>query len=305
LAPADGGRFDLATDVKYDGFRVHTEMSGVEPFDVAFGTILMSGKVGGIAPAPAVQVLQTLLRVGAAFQAAARQGQSSPAIDPETVRDLLAALAGSATNLSYEGVFGPTTVTAQDLSGSLDKLRLAFGGESNHGLTSVYLELDAQGLTLPELGLGELVQLIPARVSLHQSVFGISSAGLRNAIEKISRDEPPTPEELQALFGPGGITVQLDPSAIEMAGTVLSANGQLVATGPGVFTATAQVTATNLDQLQQRVAAHPELVQALPALILAKGFGRAEGARLVWDIGFQNGKLLVNGQDLSALLGRP
>jgi hypothetical protein len=63
------------------------------------------------------------------------------------------------------------------------------------------------------------------------------------------------------------------------------------------------VTATNFDDLIQRVNRSPELAGALPVFVFAKGIGRIVENRLVWDITYRDGKLLVNGTDLSSMMG--
>ena len=50
--------------------------------------------------------------------------------------------------------------------------------------------------------------------------------------------------------------------------------------------------------------ANPSLAQAVPVIVFAKGIGRTEGGKLVWDMQFDSSKLLVNGVDLMKMTGR-
>ena len=52
-----------------------------------------------------------------------------------------------------------------------------------------------------------------------------------------------------------------------------------------------------------RVKAVPEFRGAVPALAFAKGIARTAGERLVWDLTYRDGRMLVNDVDLSAMAG--
>jgi hypothetical protein len=56
-------------------------------------------------------------------------------------------------------------------------------------------------------------------------------------------------------------------------------------------------------QLQQ-AATDPTAQQAMAGLFAVKGLGKADGDSLVWDVTMgADGKLMVNGTDVSAMLG--
>jgi hypothetical protein len=56
-------------------------------------------------------------------------------------------------------------------------------------------------------------------------------------------------------------------------------------------------------QLQQ-AAADPTAQQAMAGLFAAKGIGKVDGDKTVWDITMgADGKLFVNGTDISAMTG--
>jgi hypothetical protein len=58
-----------------------------------------------------------------------------------------------------------------------------------------------------------------------------------------------------------------------------------------------------LDDLMAEANKDPELRDMLPFLAMAKGMGRAEGGKIVWDIAATDDQVLVNGVDMRTLGG--
>ena len=114
----------------------------------------------------------------------------------------------------------------------------------------------------------------------------------------------PTPADIAALFSHGGVTGGLDSMTVEVGGATFTGQGSLVATAPSAqaVTGTAQVTATNYDDLMQKVSAIPGMgQQALPVMVFIKGIGRTVDNKLVWDATYKDGKVLINNVDLTAM----
>jgi hypothetical protein len=82
----------------------------------------------------------------------------------------------------------------------------------------------------------------------------------------------------------------------------LTGSGALAITDPATYSGQAQLRATGFDALMQKVSATPELQQAGPVLIFLKGIGKQDGDALVWNVVYQDQKLLVNGTDLSSMI---
>ena len=59
-----------------------------------------------------------------------------------------------------------------------------------------------------------------------------------------------------------------------------------------------QITAANFDKLIAHVDATPECDHLVPLLIRAKNASQKVGGRLVWNLAYRNGELLINGPNL-------
>ncbi len=115
------------------------------------------------------------------------------------------------------------------------------------------------------------------------------------------------PELLAALLPEGSADVTFAPGNISGADYSVTFEGGLTA-GPGTMpTGKAMIRAEGLDKVEAALAAAPPEVsaQAMGTIMLLKGMGRTEGeGSYSWDIdATEPGKLLVNGADMSMMMG--
>lgn len=303
LRPAGTGRVDLLTDGSLEGYRINSKSKDGEELDISMGRVRLTAQVSGVSSNRAVQILQALIQVGAAVPTGMKGDGSAPKMDEKSVQVLLEAVADFASGLSFDETVERLSVSYGGMGGSLAALRLGLGAKSERGLLQARMDVGAEGLSLPDLQLGPMAQLIPSKVALQPAVSGVAVADLLRLAKASENGRTPAPADIQALFSHGGISAAVESFGIEVAGASFGGMGKLVFTSPEAFSGTAQITATNLDLLQQRVASAPELAQGLPILILAKGIGRAVENRVVWDVTYRDGRVLVNNQDLTAMFG--
>ena len=299
LRPAAGGRLDLLSDSTVEGYRITSKTTDSELLKLAFGRVRVTGELDGVSRDRGTQILQALMQVS---PASAGSG-GSPKLDDKAVQTLLEAVADFATAFTIDESIEKLSVSYGDYGGLLNTARIGMTMKADQGLLQARMDLGAEGLTLPDLPLGDMAALIPTKVALRPVVSGIPVQELIKVAKSSQNGGTPSAGEIQALFSRGGINAGLESFAIDVAGTGFTGMGKLVFTSPQAFSGTAQITATNLDLLQQRVAASPDMQSALPVFIFAKGIGRTVENRMVWDVTYQNGRLLVNNQDLTAMTG--
>jgi hypothetical protein len=185
-----------------------------------------------------------------------------------------------------------------------------------NGLTDTGLLREAisvKGLKIPAgLAPDWATDLITDSVSLDVKLTNFNpAAGLRILLDSIDLADPQKqPDELalmQAFMPDGEVEVTLNPSNMTSNIAALSAEGSL-RFGPEVMpSGKGRVTMTGMTATRQALTkAPPEVgMQMAPALGMAEGMAKSgENGALYWDLELtRDGKVLVNGADMSALGG--
>ena len=168
------------------------------------------------------------------------------------------------------------------------------------------MDVGLDGLALPGMGLDVFADLLPNRVALRPTVSHVPVKELLALLQAAGEDRSakPPPAQVAALFSQGGLKAGLESFALDMGGASFAGKADIDLPSPNAASGTAQVTATNMDALLAKVQANPALAQAVPVIVFAKGIGRTEGGKMVWDMQFDSTKLLVNGVDLLKMAGK-
>lgn len=315
MTPAPNGRADIVITSQLEGYTIDSKTidsktgaskSGDpassddrQPLKIGIGRARMNATFDNVSRERFVQLLQTLPKLGA--KSSNKASPDTPA--PLTPAALLELVTDLATGMTIDEAFDDLSFGAQGMDASLKATKLGLAAKSTDGLLQAMLDLGAEGLTLPDLGLGAMADLIPTKISLRPTVSGIPTEAAIRMINASRDGNAPDASAMAALFARGGITAGLDSLTVELAGSTFTGNGKMLFTSPTEYAGTAQVTATNLDALQQRLAADPTTAQAGPVIIFLKGVGRTVDNKMVWDIVYRDRHLLVNNQDLAALTG--
>lgn len=313
ITPSGDGRVDMALDSSLNGYTI--KMSGEkapQPVSIAMGKVSVVANLIGVSRERGLDLIHTLAKVNKTVMAA-QTGAASPAngkaapppIDRETSMALLATLSDLATGLSLDEKVEDLTVTLPNMAGSLDQLAIGLDAKTDSGKLQTRMPLTAAGLTLSDIGLGSLAKLIPTKLSLTPNAASVPTVALMQMARKLADKQDPDDDDIAALFSQGPITAGVDDFHLDVAGSSFAGNLKVLASSPNVFSGTGQFTAENIDKLQQTMAADQQTAQFAPVLIFLKGIGRVEQNRLVWDIVYKDGHMLVNGQDMAALTGPP
>lgn len=303
VRPASNGRVDLVMDTTLEGYRISSEAQGSEPLKLAMGRVRANAEVNGVSRDRTVQIVQALVQMGSAMQTGDRSGNAAPKLDPKSAQTLLEALADFASGMSFDESVENLAMSYGGISGTLKAARIGFSTKADAGLLQAKLDLGAEGLAIPDLPLGPMADLIPSKIAIRPAVSGVAVADLIRLAKASENGGSPSPADFQALFSHGGISAGIESFAVDVAGAGFTGMGKVLFTSPQDYSGTAQFTATNLDLLQQRIASEPDLAQGGPVIIFLKGIGRSVENRMVWDVTYRDGRLLVNNQDLSAMMG--
>jgi hypothetical protein len=153
---------------------------------------------------------------------------------------------------------------------------------------------------------GAIRELLPKRVVLAPRVSGPKMADvvalLERAIDNIGDDDFDMAGEAMQVLAGNPAVVSLDTLDIDLGTSRLRASGQLAVASAEDVTGKAEVRMTGLDALMRALGKVPEAAMAAPVMLMLKGMGEQKGAETVWRVTYAANKVLVNGQDLSALL---
>ena len=321
MTPVSDGRVDVAFNSSLDGYTLKmSSPATASPLAVAVGKVSVVGNFAGVSRAGVVDIAQKLsAQLSARSPAPVPPGSvppgsvppatvpatPKPAPDPEKMAAMLVSLADLARGVTLDEKFDDLTVTTSNVTGTLKRLSIGLASTAAGGKLQARMPMAAEGLTLPEIGLGSMAKLIPTKLAFTPAVGAVPTDALLRVARGYANKQEPTGDDIASLFSQGPITAGLQDMSLDVAGASFSGSFNTLVTSPNQFSGTGTITAVDIDKLQQAMAADPQTAQFAPVIIFLKGIGRSEQSRMVWDVIYNDGRLLVNGQDMQALMGPP
>jgi len=190
-------------------------------------------------------------------------------------------------------------------SGHLDRLVTGFSVGAPDGRVQLRLTFALDGLDSPDVPPGVFRDYMPRHIAISPRLGGVPAADLRDLLLRAADsngDDPLLEARAKALLEKGPVVAGLDELSLDFGPATLKGSGEVRIASADRYDGEAHFVATGLDALIRQANTVPELKQAGPVLFLLKGMGRQDGANTVWDIVYRDNKVLVNGNDLSAML---
>lgn len=221
----------------------------------------------------------------------------------------------------FKRMSGSATYEALTVTTAMGQFEAATaGGEANmNGLVKdgfLQEKLAFTGFKMPAALLPPwATELVPTNFSVDFSLKGFDlEAPTQMALAQLDFSKPePLPagfenQLLPAFLPTNAVTIDLGASEISNALYSLTYSGQITAGLAGMPTGKADIRLKGMDAIigkLQAGGADPNVQQALAGLIGMKGFGKAEAdGTVLWAIDASiPGKVLVNGLDISAMVG--
>jgi len=299
LRPAADGKLDIDENGAAEGWKSAQELPNGRAMAVGARRLSGSAHVAGLDRSQAA----TLGPVLGALASAPTPDRN------ERLRALVVALHGLLTSVKFEETIeGMQVAVAGQGNAAIDRVQLGFDSAAPEGNLATDVSLGLDGLALPELS-PTAASLAPKHLKLGVSLAGVSAEALNNlALAALTSGSNPTTlaPQIDALFADpgktGGPRLGIDTLGFDIGPAQVEGHGSLVAISQTDVRGTARVTVTGFDALADQVRSDPQLQQALPFLILARGLARNEGNALIWDIVFTPTGLTVNGVDPRSLL---
>lgn len=307
LRPVADGRVDASLDATGTGYSLHTTTTGpaagAPAFQAAARQIRAAFGMTGISRERGAQVIPALARFA---PPAGTPPGTKPPPNPDAIRALMQAMQGLASGVTMTEVLDDFTVRGTGVSFASTQFRLGLDAKADGGFIRGALDVGLDGLALPGMGLDTFADLLPRHVALQPYVSNVPTQELLQLLQSQMehREAGLPPAQVAALFGHGGLKAGLESFALDIGGASFAGKAGVDMPAPNAVSGTAQVTATDMDKLLITVQANPALAQAVPVIVFAKGIGRTENGKLVWDMQFDSSKLLVNGVDLMKMGGK-
>ncbi len=250
--------------------------------------------------------MRLVARLAASVQASqAPDGQPSAA-QRKMLHALLAEASEVFARVEMDQTWSGVSLMSEAMSGSLETVTFGTAMGAPGGKTEFGLKLEVAGFDSAMVPKGAMRELMPKRVMLAPRVSGPKKADvvalLERAIDNAGDDDFDMADEAMQLLAGNPAVVSLDGLEIDLGMSRLRASGQLAVASAEDVTGKGEVRMTGLDALIRTLGKVPEAAMAGPVLLMLKGLGEQKGTETVWRITYAANKVLVNGQDLSALL---
>ena len=304
LRPSGPNQVDLAISDTSEGVTVTTLSQDAPSMEFAAQQTRMTGEITALSRDRAATIIPAIVRLAAGALAGPPGPDSSvpappPLADPQLMRVILQSLRGLASEFTASETLDGVTLRFGNTSGAANQVRIGLQAKSDGGLLQAQTELSLDGLAVTELGLGGIADLLPRKVALRPVLTGLPTDEVLHWLGAMSEaGNDARLHDLAMLLRRPGVSVGLDSFAVDLGGASFTGNGMLTTTPSGDLAGQVQITAGNFDELIARVNATPECDHLVPRLIYAKGISQKVGGRLVWNLAYRNGELLINGPNL-------
>lgn len=243
----------------------------------------------------------------AAAAASAKHADMTPAQKDSAYR-VLAAFRAFMGGLDEEVAMENIRVESSGHMVSFGRVAVGFGFGAPGGRIDTHMTMALDGLSSPDIPAGPMRDYIPTHVALRPHASGVPADAvfdlIQHAIDANGKDDDALAAEAMGLLAKGPLNLGIDDIALTTGPASLKGGGQVTIASVTEITGKAQFSMSGLDELIKQVNAAPELqgMGAGPVLFLAKGMGRMDGPNTVWDITYADGKVMVNGTDLSGMI---
>ena len=192
ITPAADGRVNVTSNGSLKGYTIKmsdpSSPQAQAAIAVAIGNATVLTTMTNVSREHGAQLIHLLAQASQNRRADKAAGTKDTALDQATSLSLLSALADLGQSATIAETLDDLTVTTQGMTGTLKQLALGLDTSVTDGKVKMRLPLSADGLVLPDLGLGNAVVFIPTYLSLTPTLSNVPGSALmqslKNAIQK-------------------------------------------------------------------------------------------------------------------------
>lgn len=308
--PGAAGLVDVSGQSEVTGYQASSVLPTGKKLAIGIGKMAASLSAKGVAAADLGAMLHGASSLIASAKAAGEAGKPKPDgipdADKPTVKALVKALGGMMGSLTTDTSYENLTVDVGGMGGSLHKLAIGFDMAAPGGHAQLAWRIMLQGLDSPMIPPGVYRDYLPHELRLTPHVGGIDKHALEALLQRVI-DDPNAADDFMTvsaeLLAKGPLELGVRDIAFDLGPAKLVGGGGVRIVSMADYTGAGEFRVTGLDELIQRANATPELKPAVAGLIFIKGIGKQEGKTTVWKIRYADHKLMVNDNDMTAMLG--
>jgi hypothetical protein len=306
LTPGADGRMKATGESRVSGFDQKQNLPDGSMVALKAREIVATSHGEGLSPPRFDATVRTAAQLASDVQSNPRpDGGPSPA-QRKMLHALLEHVTDLFSSLETEQTWSGVSLAAEGMTGSLVKVKLGNTMGAPEGKAEFGMKLELEGFASPMLPKGGISDLVPKRLALAPRVSGVKKADmvalLSRAIDTVGDDDADVAGDAMHLLAGNPAVISLDTFDLDIGGARLRGTGAVNVASPEDVTGAGELRMTGLDALMRSVAKVPEAAMAAPVLLMLKGLGEQKGAETVWRLTYAENKLLVNGQDVSALM---
>ena len=304
IAPTGGDRVTVSQTLEMAGYDMTAAMKDEKlPVRLTFGRILQRSSISDVSRGALHAMSQGAVKAYMDAMAPANAKRSPPVPPMEAaVKVIMQLLPTLLRGISVDEALEDVTATVGGNTVGVRHLSFSFGGLAADGNAKLQIGFGLDGMTLPPLPPEIPVALIPTRFGMRASVDGLATDRIAAVLNYVSETNQAPKVQVNRLLTAGGVTGSVSDVVLDVADAHLTGSVAFAIVSPTLVRGSGQVRATNLDGLQRQLTGDPELAQAGILLAFAKGLARIDGEAMVWDLLIENQRIMVNGQDVIAML---
>jgi len=307
--PTGDGRMDMLGNSTGDKMAMSQTMADGSPMNWSVEHVTNNIRIDAVAAASFGTMVRTIMAMVPVAMSAQQSGTPSDGLPPEArgaARSVVLQLRDLWSGFSMDETMDRVRIEAAGHGGSISKVAFGLAGGTRQGKLDLHMSMAVDGLESPEIPAGPLHDFVPRHIALKPRLFGVSiedatQLALR-AIDSDGTNANELTDQAMALLRKAPVTVGLDGVEIDLGSARLRGGGEVRIAAANDMTGHADIVVIGLDALIKQASAVRELKQGLPFLIMVKGFGKQEGNATSWKITYTGKKIMVNDNDLSAML---
>ena len=301
--PVADGRIDVVGVGDTTTSTTNLQIPDSPPIRYTIDSTHSSGRIRGLSPANLAALIRSLTTLMPTLPGT----EDSLKPDQRTLaRSAVFALRDLLNDGEAKQTMHGLKINAAGQNASVNQVVLGTRMGVDDGKLQLLTMVSLEGIDSPQIPAGVFRDYLPQKISLKPRISGVPADDLikliLRAIDSDTSDMADLQEAGIALLGEGPLEVGIDDLEIDLGRAGITGHGSIDVAGPADITGEAEIAMMGMDALIKRANTTPEIKQIIPALLFLKGIGKADGQTMVWNITYQDNKVMVNDTDMTAML---